>query len=312
MIHTVIFSSSDDALPLAEALHADSDISIAGFVTQPAKPRGRGMRKPDTKIIQWARANGIPLLSTASLNSPESERALRTFHANVFFVYAFGLLIPRRILAIPPNGAINLHPSLLPKYRGAAPVTAALLNGDAETGITFMVLDEGFDTGPIIAQERVAIEDTDTQTTLRARLVDFAAKELVPVMKAYVRGVQIPVPQQKTDEKPTRRLTREDGELSFTQPAEKLARMIRAYEGWPGTYTFWEGQRLLVMRARSVPADSPTEPGTVQKTPDGFPAVHTAHNALILEEIQLPGKKPTDGPAFLRGHRSFVGSRIPS
>lgn len=306
----VLFASPDEVLPVAEVLEANDDLELAAIVSQPAKPKGRGLRLVQSALARFAAHTGVPFRTPQKLTAAEELRALQNLHAEVFLVFAYGRLLPASVLHVPHAGVVNIHPSLLPKYRGASPIPAAILAGDAETGISYMLLDEGMDTGPLLKQTKIPIGQNETRRSLFAKVVAHAAGEIVGVLKSYVSGVLQPVPQPTQGVSETAPLTKRDGELDFTKTAVELWRMVRAYEGWPSTFTFWNRRRLTVHSAAPIPA-SGAAPGAVFQS-ENKPAVQTADGALLLREVQLEGRKRLAAEDFLRGASGFIGARLPS
>jgi methionyl-tRNA formyltransferase len=224
---------------------------------------------------------------------------------------AIGLLLPPEVLALPAHGTLNLHASLLPRWRGAAPIHAAILHGDPETGVTIMQTDRGLDTGPIVAQARCAIAPDDTAETLTPRLAQLGAGLLIEILPRWLAGEITPQPQPQDCATYAPSLTKEDGRVDWQQPAAHIARMTRAYTPWPGVFTTYKGARLRILSAHALPDWREGEPpGTVLTLPDGQIAVATAQGALFLDDIQLAGKKAMPATVFSRGQRAFVGSKL--
>ncbi|MFA6512163.1 MAG: methionyl-tRNA formyltransferase [Patescibacteria group bacterium] len=309
MIRLIFFATPDDALPIAEGLRKEAEIEVAAIVTRPPKPKGRGLRVVSSALQSWGEKHNIPVLTPSSLRDDTIEEQLKTFHADMFAIFAYGSLIPRSLLALPPKGTVNIHPSLLPRYRGAAPISAALLNGDEETGISYMLLDEGMDTGPLLLQEKVAITPEDTQSLLRERLIQRAAVRFPDVLKKYQQGTLVPVPQSAEGISITRPLQKADGRLDLTQPASVLERMVRAYTGWPGTFVEWNGKPLRIITAHIAESEKKNDVGVAIRI-GNLPALQTGDGLLVLDEVQLPGKQKTDGASFLNGNAGFTGSRL--
>jgi methionyl-tRNA formyltransferase len=296
------------AAPVLEAL-VDAH-QVVGVVTQPDRPAGRGRRLVPSPVKQLAVERGLSIFQPNSLRPPEAVAHLATWEPDVIVVAAFGQILRQDVLNLPPHGCLNVHASLLPRWRGAAPLAAAILAGDEVTGVTIMQMDAGLDTGPILSQGETLIRPDDTQTTLGQRLARLGAELLVDTLPIYLSGDV--VPRHQLDEGATyaRQLRKEDGLLNWSLTAIELDRRVRAFTPWPGAFTTWHGQRLKVLQAAPLPAtrqDAP--PGTVVVLGDGA-AVVTGGGALSLEEVQLAGKRSIDIDAFLRGQRGFVGSRL--
>jgi methionyl-tRNA formyltransferase len=283
---------------------------VVGVVTQPDRPAGRGRDLHQSAVKQEAVARDLPVFQPRSLRTPEAVARLEEWKPGVIVVAAFGQILTEEVLDLPPHGCLNVHASLLPRWRGAAPVAAAILAGDEVTGVTIMKMDPGLDTGPIVAQREEPIRPDDTRVTLTERLSILGAELLVETLPGYVTGEIELRPQD--DEKATfaERLRKEDGRLDWSRPASVLDRKIRAFNPWPGTFTFWQGRRLKVIEASPLPDwQGEAPPGTVLDVEDGA-AVATGEGALRLEEIQLAGKRAMAIRPFLQGRQDFVGSQL--
>lgn len=266
------------------------------------------MRKSPVKRAALER--DLPVFQPQSLRAPEALEQLRRWDPEVIVVAAFGQILPSEVLELPAYGCLNIHASVLPRWRGAAPVAAAILAGDKVTGVTVMRMDEGLDTGPIIAQRETVIRPDDTRATLMKRLSRLGADLLVRALPAYLEGDLEPRPQPEEKATFAERLDKEDGRLDWSHPAVELDRRIRALNPWPGTFTFWEGKRLKVMRAVPLPEwDGDAPPGTVVDT-NGCCAVATGDGALRLDKVQLAGKRAMEIEPFLCGQRDFLGGRL--
>ncbi len=296
------------AVPVLEAL---ADIhKVVGVVTQPDRPAGRGRRLSLSEVKQAALERGLPLSQPQSLRAPEAVAQLAAWRPDVFVVAAFGQILRQDVLDLPPHGCINVHASLLPRWRGAAPIEAAILAGDEVTGVTIMQMDAGLDTGPILAQREEPILPDDTRATLGERLARLGAELLIETLPAYLAGDLPPRPQPEEGATYARQLRKEDGLLDWSRPVVELDRQVRAFTLRLGAFTTWRGQRLKVLRAVPLPAwQGEATPGTVVALVDGV-AVATGEGALRLDEVQLAGKRPMDVAAFIRGKRDFVGSRL--
>lgn len=302
----VFMGSPSFAIPALEALAGA--YSVVGVVTQPDRPAGRGSRLRPPAVKGAAERLGLPVFQPEELSRPEALASLRDWAPDVIVVAAFGQILPPDLLALPPHGCLNIHASLLPRWRGAAPIAAAILAGDAVTGVTLMRMDEGVDTGPILARREEPIRPDDTTGTLTERLARLGAELLMEVLPRYLRGEVRPVPQSEEGVTYCRPLKKEDGRLDWARPAAELERQVRATNPWPGAFTFWEGQMLKVWRAAAHPdrvGEMP--PGTVIPMGDGA-AVVTGQGLLELLEVQMAGKNPLPIEAFLRGRRNFIGA----
>ena len=293
----VFMGSPQFAVPTLEALARH--FNVVGVVTQPDKPAGRGNVLTPPPVKRKAQELGLPVFQPARLSRPEAIEQLRDWQPDLIVVAAYGQILKPQVLQLPPYGCLNVHASLLPRWRGAAPVAYAIWHGDKETGVTIMLMDEGLDTGPILSQRKEPIHPDDTAATLGERLAHLGATLLVETIPLYLAGEIRPQPQDEGKATYAPRLKREDGLLDFTRPAEELARQVRAFDPWPGTFTWWKGKRLKVLKARAVDLDSPG-PG-VPLVVEGHPAVGTGRGVLLLEWVRPEGRKAIEGPAFLRG-----------
>ena len=293
--------SPDFALPSLRALTRVYE--IVGVVTQPdrASGRGRELKPPPVKLL--AQELGIPVIQPEKLRIPEAMEQLRAWNPDLIVVAAFGQILRKDILDLPPQGCINVHASLLPRWRGAAPINAAILQGDQETGVTIMKMDAGLDTGPMLAQRAIRLTRDDTAGSVTERLSHLGADLLVETLPDYLSGKIQPVPQPEEGMTYAPMLKKEEGRLDFTRPAEELERRVRAFNPWPGAFMDFDGALLKVHRAL-------TEAGTAQMGQRLIyldqPAVGTGAGLLILDEVQPAGKKPMNGNSFLAGARRWA------
>lgn len=293
------------ALPSLNAL-ADVGSQIVGVATQPDKPTGRGRAIQASAVGERAAELGLPVWKPKGLKNEENQKFLRDLKPDLLVVVAYGNILPKRVLDLPKHGAVNVHASLLPKYRGPGPVPAAILQGELQTGVTIMKLDEGVDTGPILAQERVPIAPDDTAARLTSVLADKGARLLLQTLGPYLRGELSPSPQD--DARATRAplLTKDDGAIVWSLPAARIARMVRAYDPWPRTETSWNGKRVIIRKAAARPRTF-SPPGLVFRNSEGV-NVATGDGALLLEELHMEDRKPLPAETFVRGYPSFIGS----
>jgi methionyl-tRNA formyltransferase len=276
---------------------------VVGVVTQPDRPAGRGGTLRPPAVKDAALRLGLPVMQPERLRQPEALDLLRSWAPDVIVVAAFGQILRPSILDLPQYGCINIHGSLLPRWRGAAPIQAAILAGDAETGITIMKMDPGVDTGPVLSQRYIPISPDDTAGTLFSKLAPLGAAVLLDTLPHYLSGEIKPQIQSEVGITYAPMLKKEDGLLDFTQPAAALARRVRAYSPWPGAYFLDNGNSLKVQKVST--AAGKADPGK-HLVHDGNPAVGTGEGILILEEVQPAGKKPMPGKAFLAGARDWV------
>lgn len=284
-------------------------------VTQPDRPAGRGgkLTPPPVKIA--AQEFSLPVLQPESLRDPEFRARLAEMRPEVTVLVAYGEYIAPALLDLPRRGSINLHPSLLPMWRGSTPIQSAILAGDEVTGVSIILMDKGLDTGPLLAQREVPIEPEETTQQLSERLAAIGADLLIETLPRWLRGEIEPVPQPEEGATLTRTLKKEDGLIDWNMPAEETARRVRALQPWPGTYTYWQGRLLKILRARPIALAAgegkPSEPGTVSLLNEIGArrlVVWTPNGAIELIELQVEGKPSREAQALLSGYPGLVGS----
>ncbi len=298
------------AVPSLQALLETQN--VVGVVTQPDRPAGRGGRLQAPPVKETALAAGVPVYQPRSLRSEEAADPLRDWAPDVIVVAAFGQILRPHVLYLPPHGSVNVHASLLPRWRGASPIQHAILAGDDQTGITVMRMDEGLDTGPTYVQERVDIESRETAETLHDKLSLLGAEMASRHLDAILDGRLTPVEQDDSLSTYAPMIKKEAGRIDWNQSCQVIDRHIRAMSPWPGATTTYADQMLRVRVASPLPyqtLDGP--PGRVSETGRGI-AVATGDGALLLETIQLAGKRQMTAEAFLRGHSDFAGSVLGS
>ena len=308
---------------------------IVLVLSQPDRPAGRGRQPTPPPVAAFAREHGLPLFQPPSLKPPEAFARVKAAAPDVIVVAAYGLILRREVLGLPPLGCLNVHASLLPRHRGAAPIPAAILAGDEQTGVCLMQMEAGLDTGPVLARKSTPISPTDDTPTLTDRLALLGRDVLIEALPRWAAGEIAPVPQDDSQATYAPKLQREDGRLDWSLPAVELWRRVRAYRGWPDAFTTWDGKQLKALAARpeetggrrqeagAAPplplgegrGEGSLSPGRVILVTDGGgqrPAVVTGDGILLLDTIALEGKRPTDGADFVRGYRGFVGSDLGS
>ena len=287
---------------------------VAGVYTQPDRPVGRGGAMSPPPVGKYCRERNIPLFQPASLRNVVEHQELAALEPDVVVVAAYGKMLPPEVLSIPRHGCLNIHPSLLPRHRGPSPVVTALLDGDRTTGVTVMVVDEGMDSGPIVAQETTEIGTDETAGSLTERLFRAGGELVVSILPRWVAGDLSPTVQDEALATVTRKITKQDGEADWNLAAIELARYARAFDPWPSLYTYWEGKTLKLSKARfmSTVGDRAERPGTVVQTTDNQVAAVTGDGLLLLQELQLEGRRPMAAEEFVRGQRDFVGAMLPS
>lgn len=292
---------------------AGHDVCLA--VTQPDKPKGRGKEMQPTPVKAAAQKLGIPVYQPRRVREPECVEELKKYQADVIVVIAFGQILPREILELTPYGCINVHASLLPKYRGAAPIQWAIIDGEKVTGVTTMQMDEGLDTGDMIMKTEVPIAEDETGDSLHDKLAAAGAKLCVETLEAVKNGTAV---FEKQGESPTayaRMLDKKMGNIDWKEPAARIQRLVRGLNSWPGTYTCWDGKVMKIWRAEAEPESTGTgggngnaAPGTVVDTDKDSFAVQTGDGILRVFELQIPGKKRMETGAFLRGYALEKGT----
>lgn len=298
----IFLGSPDFAIPALKALAAE--YPIIAVITQPDRPAGRNgkLRPPPVKTV--ALDLGLPVIQPEKLRVPSVMEQLRAWSPDLIVVAAFGQILRPELLDLPKYGSINIHGSILPRWRGAAPVQAAILAGDAETGVTIMKMDAGIDTGPLLGSCSIPIAQDETAGTLFDKLAVIGANLLLETLPRYLSGELVPQPQPALGVTHAKMLKKEDGRLDFSQPASSLERRVRAMDPWPGAFFDWKGTPIKLLRAR-VSGEVSASPGD-RVIVRGYPAIRTPQGDLILEEVQPAGKKPMDGKAFLAGARDWV------
>jgi methionyl-tRNA formyltransferase len=280
---------------------------VIGVVTQPDRPAGRGSKIQMPPVKLTALAADIPVFQPEKLRRPEAVHQLREWDADLYVVAAFGQILPQSVLDIPRFGAINVHASLLPRWRGAAPIQAAIRAGDSETGITIMKMDAGLDTGPILSQRAIPIADDETGQSLHDKLAELGGDLLIDTLPGYLDGTIQPIPQDEARATFAPRIDKDEGRIDWTQSAAQIDRTVRAFTPWPGAFTIWDDQLLKILAGRSAAGSAPI--GAVVER-GGAVAVGTGDGLFQLERVQLEGRKPTQIDDFVRGHPNFIGSQL--
>lgn len=308
MNRIVFMGTPDFAVPALERLIATGQ--VVGVVTQPDRPAGRGKTLRPPPVKEAALAAGLPVFQPRSLKKVEAAQPIRDWAPDLIVVAAFGQILRPHLLDLPPLGCINIHASLLPRWRGAAPIQAAILAGDAETGITLMQMDVGLDTGPMLAQDALQIAPGETAGSLHDRLADLGADMIERYLPDLLAGRLIGIPQDDEQATYAGMIQKSDGLLNWHAPAVELERRVRAMAPWPGAFTFWSGKPLKIHHASADPDTSSDKPiGQVVSRPAGI-AVVTGRGLLTLHVCQPPGKKPLPIEDFVRGRPSFLESNL--
>jgi len=300
-VRTVFLGSGVFAVPVLRALAMHPAVELVGVVTAPPRPAGRRLQLEPSPVHRAATGT---LLTPARLRDPDAIAAILALEPALVVLADYGQIVPAALLDLP-HGALNLHPSLLPRHRGASPIPATILAGDAETGVTLMRMDRGLDTGPIVAVERVVLSGAETAPELESSLAEVAAGLLDRSLEPWLRGELEATPQPAEGATLTRPLRREDGRLDPSRPAAELERQVRAYLPWPGTF-LEDGERLVVTAATVAPSEPGDAPGRLVRHGDR-PALGTVDGRLVLETVRPAGRREMSGADYLRGRRVPIG-----
>lgn len=302
MCRIVYMGTPDIAAVILERLIKEP-YEIVLAVTQPDRPKGRGHEMAFSPVKETALKHGIPVFQPEKLRNPEAVAEIEKAKPDMIVVAAFGQILPKSVLSLPKYGCINVHASLLPAYRGAAPIQWAILDGQKETGVTIMYMNEGLDTGDILLQKAIPIADDETGGSLHDRLAELGAEALTEALPKILDGSLEPVPQGEMTTPYAKQLTKEIGKLDFTQPAELLERYVRGLNPWPGTYTFLNGKLLKIWKAdvTELPKDA-GEPGSITDINAETFTFVTADGGLRILELQPEGKRRMKTAEFLRGY----------
>lgn len=298
----VVFMGSPD-FSLSTLRSLASTYNVVGVVTQPdrASGRGRELKAPPVKTL--ALELGIPVIQPEKLRQPEAMEQLRAWAPDLIVVAAFGQILRKDVLELPQYGCINVHASLLPRWRGAAPINAAILAGDEETGITIMKMDVGLDTGPMLSKRSIRLTPEDTAGSVFEKLSPLGAELLVETLPDYLSGKLQPTPQPEEGMTYAPMMKKEEGQLDFSHNAHELERRVRAFNPWPGAFMDFDGTLLKVHRARVEAGDAAVGQRLIVRDQ---PAVGAGGGLLVLEEVQPAGKKPMSGKSFLSGARGWA------
>ena len=305
----VFMGTPDFAVPSLEAL-LKSDDQVVGVVTQPDRPKGRGQEVIFSPVKVVCQREGIPVLQPLKMKDPAFLDALREWKPDVIAVTAFGRILPPVILALPPRGCINVHGSLLPKYRGAGPVQWAIIRGERETGITTMFMAEGMDTGDMLLRETVEIRPEDTAGTLAPRLADVGGRLLVETLRRLKAGTLTPERQDDAQATMAPLLKKEDGLIDWTRPATEITNRVRGLSPWPGAYTYVNGERWTLCRVSVGEESHNAAPGTVTKVTKDRIDVATSGGTLQILDIQPSNSRRMTVAQYLAGHRVTEGVRL--
>lgn len=306
--YQVVFMGTPDfAVPSLRILAADSRFEITGVVTQPDRPAGRGQSIRQSAVKKAAVELDLPVFQPPSLKKPEAIEELRQWPADVMVVAAYGQILRQEVLDMAPHGCVNVHASLLPRWRGAAPIQYAIRAGDTETGVTIMQIDIGLDSGPMIAKRAISITHDDTASTLHDHLSILGADLLLDTLPAYLENHITPEPQPESGIMMAPSLKKTEGQINWSASAHEIDLLVRAFYPWPGTYTFFHGKRLKIISGQPQPSwNSYEPPGTVIELQNSV-GVATGQGTYILDEVQPAGKKAMSIDAFVHGQTDLVG-----
>ncbi len=315
-MRVVFMGTPEFAVPSLEQLFLNQ-YQVVAVYTQPDKTAGRGRSLVSSPVKMAAINWKLPVLQPVSFKETEAVAQLAGLHPDVIVVAAFGQILPQSVLDIPAYGCINIHPSLLPQFRGASPVAAAILGGSEFTGVSIMLMERGLDSGPVLTRAQISISAWDTTASLTAKLSRIAAQLLLEVLPAWSRGELTPQPQDAAEATYCGTITKEEGEIDWHLSAVDIRRRVRAFYPWPGCYTKWQGRQLKIIEAVPVPGPSRmgrTEVGQVValNREGAVFGVNTGDGVLGILSVQMEGKRAMSAAEFLRGQRQFIGTILPS
>jgi len=301
-MNIVFMGTPEFALPTLKALHHSSH-SVLSIITQPDKPKGRGQKLIVSPIKQYALDSNLPILQPKTVNDPEFIDLLKQKQPDIIIVIAFGQILSEAFLKIPKNFCINLHSSLLPKYRGAAPIHRSILNGDTRTGVTSMIMDKGMDTGDILLMEETQIHETDNAQTLHDTLSEMGGALVIETLRRLEENTLLPIPQDHNQATYAPKLKKEEGLINWEQPATTLLNQVRGLTPWPGTYTLLNKKRLRILKVQVAEGAPGDRPGQVARITDMGIEVGTGQDRLVIIELQPEGKKSMPAKSFMAGYK---------
>lgn len=305
MTSIVFMGTPDFSAPILQQLI--DQYTVIGVVTQPDRPAGRKQQIHMSPIKQLALAHNIPVLQPEKLRRAEAIEELKQWQPDLYVVAAFGQILPQVVLDIPKFGSINVHASLLPRWRGAAPIQAAIRAGDSETGVTIMKMDAGLDTGPMLKMRTIPIASDETGESLHDKLSVLGANLLIETLPAYLNGSITPQAQPDSGTTYAPQVQKEEGNIDWLQDAQVIVRLIRAFTPWPGTFSFFKGQQLKILSGQAINGSEPV--GKIIKRDDTI-CVGTGNGLIQLNFIQLAGRKAMHVGEFIRGQADFIGATL--
>lgn len=311
-IKVVYMGTPEIAIPALQAIGDNEYFDLLAVITQPDKKVGRKQTMTPPPVKEWGLKHNIPVLQPPKLkNNHEFETVIKGLKPDLFVVTAFGQILPSNILAIPKLGSINIHFSILPKYRGASPVEEAILNGDPQTGITIQKMTEKLDAGPIIHLEKMIIDKRDTSETLKTKLGALSGIIIVPILMDYANGILIPIPQSEASATECHKIEKKDGIIDpYTMTAETICRKIRAYDPWPGCYLQLKNKKMKIMTASTDSSLANLQSGDFSITKDKQLILGTLQGALVITKVQMEGKKPMQIQNFLAGNLDLLKKEL--
>jgi methionyl-tRNA formyltransferase len=299
------------AVPALEMLVVNK-FEVAGVYTQPDKVSGRGQTLSAPPVKLAAIKLNLPVFQPDNLKLAVEKERLIGLKPDIIIVAAYGVILPKIVLDLPAHGCINIHPSLLPKYRGVAPVPAAILNGDEFTGVSIMLLDKGIDTGLILAQAQITITAIDSGGMLMEKLSIIGAHLLLDIIPRWQKKEIVPRPQENALASYSRMIEKTDGEINWHRSALEISRQVRAYQPWPGSYTRWQGKQLKIVEAKPISGKSEVPGKVILAADQASIGIETVDGILEVQKVQLEGKRAMSGAEFIRGQKQFVGAVLPS
>ncbi|PKB64756.1 MAG: methionyl-tRNA formyltransferase [SAR202 cluster bacterium Io17-Chloro-G2] len=318
VVRVVFMGTPSFALPVLDALNASENVRVCGVFTPPDRPGGRGRLPISPPVKIYALELGLEVHQPPTLRSQQAQTLLSSLKPDIIVVAAYGRFLPPPVLNLPPRGCLNLHPSLLPRHRGPSPVVTTILEGDYATGVSLMLLDEGMDTGPVIASRNHKVTGNETAEGLTGELFQIGAALLMENLVLWAQGLLTARPQDQNGATVTRKVEREDGQADWSLSALDLERRLRAYTPWPGLYSQWDGKLIKFLDVAAVSYEIDTElhdrklpPGSVVRLAGPDPlGVVTGTGMLTLKTVQLEGRNSATAAEFLRGYAGFVGALL--
>jgi len=307
----IVFAGTPEfAVSSLKALNKSRHNVIAVY-TQPDRPAGRGRKLQASPVKQYAVANGLPVFQPDNLKNPDDLKQLESLQPDIMVVVAYGLILPPRVLEVPRLGCLNVHASLLPRWRGAAPIQRAIEAGDRMTGVTIMQMDTGLDTGAMLLKKETPIEKDDTAANLHDRLAELGAEALIMALEKLEQGTLSGEPQDEHEATYAKKLEKAEAQIDWSLPADVLVRKIRAFNPWPAANCSFSGKRLRVLQASAIPSPHDNlESGTVSEIDENTISVQTGDGCLAISRLQLEGGRPQTVREFLNGHQLRVGDRL--